>query len=159
MKTKVGIIKSTPIKIFSTEIKPVHPKGNKLEYSLEGPMLKLKLQYSGHLMWTANSLEKTLILGKTEGRRRRGWQRMRWLDSTINSIDVSLSTTLGDGEEQGSLAGCGPQGHKGSDVTEQLNNNEWRPSTLFFQWRLPVCGFQVLVNHRPCSSGSWSLEF
>ena len=47
MKTKVGIIKNTPIKIFSTEIKPVHPKGNKLEYSLEGPRLKLKLQYSG----------------------------------------------------------------------------------------------------------------
>ena len=61
------------------------------EYSLEGMMLKLKLQYFGHLMRRADSLEKTLILGKTEGRRRRGWQRMRWLNSISNSIDMSLS--------------------------------------------------------------------
>ena len=61
------------------------------EYSLEGLMLKLKLQYSGHLMWRTDSLEKTLMLGKTEGRRRRGWQRMRWLDDITNSIDMSLS--------------------------------------------------------------------
>ena len=61
------------------------------EYSLEGMMLKLKLQYFGHLMRRADSLEKTLILGKTEGRRRRGWQRMRWLNSISDSIDMSLS--------------------------------------------------------------------
>ena len=61
------------------------------EYSLEGLMLKLKLQYSGHLMWRSDSLEKTLMLGKIEGRRRRGQQRMRWLDGIINSIDMSLS--------------------------------------------------------------------
>ena len=61
------------------------------EYSLEGLMLKLKLQYFGHLMWRIVSLEKTLMLGKIEGRRRRGWQRMRWLDGIINSIYMSLS--------------------------------------------------------------------
>ena len=61
------------------------------EYSLEGLMLKLKLQYFGHLMWRTNSLEKTLMLGKIEGRRRRGWQRMRWLDDITNSMDMSLS--------------------------------------------------------------------
>ena len=61
------------------------------EYSLEGLMLKLKLQYFGHLMLKANSLEKTLMLGKTEGRRRRGQQRMRWLDGIIDSTDMSLS--------------------------------------------------------------------
>ena len=61
------------------------------EYSLEGLMLKLKMQYSGHLMRRANSLEKTLTLGKTEGRRRRGRQRMRWLDNTTNSMDMNLS--------------------------------------------------------------------
>ena len=61
------------------------------EYSLEGLMLKLKLQYSGHLMQRTNSLEKTLMLGKNEDRRRRQWQRMRWLDSIINAMDMSLS--------------------------------------------------------------------
>jgi len=60
------------------------------EYSLEGLMLKLKLQYFGHLMRRADSLEKTLMLGKIEGRRRRGQQRMRWLDRITNSMDVSL---------------------------------------------------------------------
>ena len=61
------------------------------EYSLEGLMLKLKLQYFGHLMWTTDSLEKTLMLGKIEGRRRRGQQRMRWLDGITDSVGMSLS--------------------------------------------------------------------
>ena len=61
------------------------------EYSLEGLMLKLKVQYFGHLMWRTDSLEKTLILGKTEGGRRREWQRIRWLDGITDSMDMSLS--------------------------------------------------------------------
>ena len=61
------------------------------EYSLEGLMLKLKHQYFGHLMGGTDSVEKTLMLGKIEGRRRRGWQRMRWLDNIIDSMDMSLS--------------------------------------------------------------------
>jgi len=61
------------------------------EYSLEGLMLKLKLQYFGHLMQRTDSLEKTLMLGKIEGRRRRGQQRMRWLDGLTHSMDMSLS--------------------------------------------------------------------
>ena len=61
------------------------------QYSLQGLMLKLKLQYFGHLMRTANSLEKTLMLGKTEGKWRRGQQRMRWLDSITDSVNMSFS--------------------------------------------------------------------
>ena len=74
---------------------PLDSKEIKPEYSLEGLLLKLKLQYVGHLMWRANSLEKTLMLGKIEGRRRRGRQRMRWLDGTTDLLDMSL-TKLGE---------------------------------------------------------------
>ena len=79
-------------------LKEIHPK-----YSLTG--LMLKLQYFIHLMWRANSLEKTLMLGKIEGRKRRGRQRMRWLDCITDSMDVSLSSP-GDSEGQGSLVCC-----------------------------------------------------
>ena len=72
------------------EIKPINPKEINSEYSLEGLVLKLKLQYFGHLMWRADSLEKTLVLGKMEGKRR-GWQRKRWLDSITDSMDMNLS--------------------------------------------------------------------
>ena len=71
------------------EIQPVHPKGDQSWFSLEGLMLKLKLQYFGHLM-QRDPLEKTLMLGKIEGRRRRGWQRMRWLDGITDSMDMGL---------------------------------------------------------------------
>ena len=72
------------------EIKPVNLKEIKPEYSLAGLLLNLKLQYSGHLMGRANSLEKTLMRGKIEGRRRRGQQRMRWLNGITDSMDMSL---------------------------------------------------------------------
>ena len=72
---------------LDSKIKPVNPKGN--QCSLEGLMLKLKLQYFGHLMQRADPLEKTLMLGKIEGMRRRGQQRMRWLDSITDSKNLS----------------------------------------------------------------------
>ena len=93
------------------------------EYSLEGLMLKLKLQYFGHLMGRTNSLEKTLMLRKIEGRRRRGWQRMRSLDGITNSKDMSLSKLREMGEGQGSLACYSSRGRKESDIPEQRNNS------------------------------------
>ena len=89
------------------------------EHSLEGLMLKLKLQYFGHLMRRTDSLAKSLMLGKIEGRRRRGRQRMRWLDGITNRHGFEQAQGVGDG--QGSLACCSPWGHKESDTTEQLN--------------------------------------
>ena len=91
------------------------------EYSLEGLMLKLKLQYFGHLMQRADSLEKTLMLGKIEGRRRRGRQRTRWLDGITNGHEFEQAP--GDGEGQGDLAYCSPWSHKELDTTEQRLNN------------------------------------
>ena len=75
----------------SKEIQPVHPKEMSPKYSLEGLMLKLKLQYFGHLMHRVDSLEKILMLGGIGGKRRRGQQRMRWLDGITDTMDVSLS--------------------------------------------------------------------
>ena len=72
------------------DIQPVHSEGDQPWISLEGMMLKLKLQYFGHLMRRVDSLEKTLMLGGTGGRRRRGRQRMRWLDGITDSMDISL---------------------------------------------------------------------
>ena len=86
-------------------------------------MLKLKLQYFGHLIQRVNSLEKTLMLGKIEGRRRRGRQRMRWLDGITDSMDRHLSKLQEMVKDKGSLACCSPRGLKESDMTEKLNNN------------------------------------
>ena len=89
------VLEKTPEShLQSREIKSVSPKGNQSKYSLEGLMLRLKHQYFGHLMQRANSLEKTLMLGKIEGKRRRVWQRMRWLDSIIDLTDMNLSKLL-----------------------------------------------------------------
>ena len=86
-------------------------------------MLKLKLQYFGHLMQRVNSLEKTQMLGKIEGRSRKGQQRIKWLDGIINSVDISLSKTPGDSEGQEGLTCCRPWDRKDLDTTEQLNNS------------------------------------
>ena len=100
-----------------------------LEYSLEGLVLKLKLHYFGHLMWRNDSLEKTLMLGKTEGRQRKGWQRMRWLDGITNLMDLSLSKLQELVNGQGDLACCSPWGRKESNTNEWLNWIE-----LLYSW-------------------------
>ena len=89
--------------------------------SLERMKLKLKLQYFGHLMQRVDSLEKTLMLGGIGGRRRRGRQRMRWLDVITDSMDMSLSELRELVMGQGGLACCDSWGRKESDTTEQLN--------------------------------------
>ena len=99
------------------------------EYSLEG--LMLKLQHFGHLMWRGDSLEKTLMLGKTEGKRRRGWQRMRWLDSITGSMDMNLSKlqeTMKD-REAGVLQSMGSQ--------SQTQPSNWTMTTLIMETWIP----------------------
>ena len=108
------------------------------EYSLEGLMLKLKLQYFGHLMRRAESFEKILQLGKIEGRRRRGWQRMRWLDGITDSMDMSLSRLWESVVmHRGRLMCYSPWGLKDSDMTEWLNWTEHGPAVT-------------------CSPGTWA---
>ena len=87
--------------------------------SLEGLMLKMKLQYFGHLMQRTNSLEKTLMLGEIEGRRRRGQQRMKWLDKYHLFKACEFEQSLGDGEGQESLKCCSPWSCKELDTTEK----------------------------------------
>ena len=93
------------------------------EYSLEGLILRLKLQYFGHLMRRADSLEKTLMLGKNKAKSRRERQIMRWLDTITDSMDINLRK-LRETVEERSLVCCSPRGHKESDTTEGLNNNK-----------------------------------
>ena len=99
-----------------------------LEYSLEGLMLKLKLQYFGYLMQRTDSFEKTLMLGKIEGRRRRGRQRMRWLDSITDSMDMSLSKLQELVRDREAWHAAGPWSLKDLDMTEWLNWTELRSS-------------------------------
>ena len=94
-----------------------------ISQSQEGLVLKLKLQYIGHLMQTADSLEKSLMLGRTEGRSRRRHQRMRWLDGITDAMDMNLSNFGRRREGQRGLACCSPWGRKESGTTGRLNNN------------------------------------
>ena len=114
------------------EIQPLHPKGDQSWTFIGGLMLKLKLQYFGYLMRRVDSLEKTLMLGGIGGRRRRGQQRMRWLDGITNSMD-KFESTPGVGDGQGGLACCDSWGRKESDATEWLNWTE-------FNWKINTKG-------------------
>ena len=134
------------------------------ECSLEGLMLKLKLQYFGHLMRTAGSFEKILMLGKIEGRRRRGWQRMRWLNGSPTQWTwVWVNSGVGDG--QGGLVCCSPWGRKESDMTEWTELNWSAPNcSLFFiigigfikTWG-EECGFTIKTIGIYWSSSEWKM--
>ena len=113
--------------------------------SLEGLMVKLKFQYFGHLMRRVDSLEKTLMLGGIEGRRRRGWQRMRWLDGITDSMDES-EWTPGDGDGQGGLACCDSWGRKELDTTERLDWTELKENNM-----------NCIEYYRKGGSSKWNL--
>ena len=130
------------------EIQPVHPKGDQSWCSLGGLTLKLKLQCFGHLMRRADSSEKTLMLGEIEGRRRRGWQRMRMVGWHHQLDGHGFGWTPGVGDGQGGLVCCSSWGHKEPDTTEWLNwtelnqNNQGISALLKF-----LVGNQIWKRH------------
>ena len=103
------------------KIKPVNSKGNQSWIFIGRTDAEAETPILWPLDAITDSLEKILMLGKSEGRRRRGWQRMRWFDGITDLMNMSLSSTLGVGDGQESLACCSPWAHKESDTTEQLN--------------------------------------
>ena len=103
------------------EIQPVHPKGDQSWVFIERTDAEAETPTLWSPMRRMDSMEKTLMLGKTEGRRRRKQQRMKWLDGITDSMDMSLSELSGVGDGHGSLACCDSWGHKESDTTERLN--------------------------------------
>ena len=105
----------------SKEIQPVHLKGDQSWMFNGSTGVEAKLQFFGHLMWRADSFEKTLMLGGIGGRKKRGWQRMRWLDGITDSVDMTwVWWTPGVGDGQGGLMCYSSWGRKESDTTEQL---------------------------------------
>ena len=120
----------------SKEIKPVNPKEINPVYSLEG--LVLKLQYFGQLMWRADSVENTPILRKIEGNRRRGWQRLRWLESITNSMDMNLSKHWETVEDRGAwraavLGVTKSRTRLGDWTTTKFTQRNWNACTLLMQ--------------------------
>ena len=125
------------------EIQPVHPKGNQFWTFIRRLMLKLKLQYFSHLMQRTDSFEKTLMLGKIEGKKRRGQQKMRLLNGITDRIDMNLSN-LQECDGQGRLVCCSPWGSQRIRETEQRNWTEYPMWILFYFFHLrPISHFHT----------------
>ena len=122
------------------EIQPVHPKGDQSWVFIGRTDAEAETPIFGHLMRRADSFEKTLMLGKIEGRRRRGWQRMRWLDGITDSMDMGLGGLREFSDGQGGLACCSSWGCKESDMTERLN---WTFLSILFP---SLCATYLLVT-------------
>ena len=117
------------------EIQPVHPKGNQSWIFIGRSDVEAKPHYFGHLMWRPDSFEKTLMLGKIEGRRRKGQQRMRW-HHWLNGHEFEQASGVGDGQR--SMVCCSPWDHKQLDVTEWLSGTEGRPARLKIQVSIAI---------------------
>ena len=123
------------------------------EYSLEGLMLKLKLQYFGHLMQKADSLEKTLMLGETEGRGRKRWQRMRWLDCLTDSMDTRLSKLWGIVKDRGA------QRAAVHEVTKSWTwLSDWTTTMFSFYWEDWIVSLFQGTRAVVTSSGQWIMR-
>ena len=137
----------------SRKIKPVNPKGNESWISLEGLTLRLKLQNFGHLMQRDNSFKETLMLGKIEGKKRRGWQRMRQLDGITDSIDISLNKLQEIVKDRGAWSAVAHGGAK-----SQTWLGKWKATvTCMIEFtREPIWGWRFLF-HRSFTFYSVSL--
>ena len=124
----------------SKEIKSVNPKGNQPWHSLEGLLLKLKLQYFGHLMRRANSMEKTLVLRKIEGRRRRVWQRMRWLDGINNSMEHEFELwEIAKGRQCAAVHGVAKSQTSPSKWTTIITAEGWDSAVYLTFFKVSFC--------------------